>query len=375
MAGKGALRPMAINVLFITRKWPPAVGGMETYCVELVKTLKARTELTLEALPGRANGDPPSTLSILGFGVKTALKLLTRPARYDVVHSADMAAWPLAMVARLRSRGAKIVLSAHGTDVAFASRKGLAPALYRAYLRLGARSLRHTAVIANSRATAALLKTHGFTAPEIVPLASPLTAQAAPESAPARYVLYVGRLINRKGCAWFVRNVLPRLAEDIRLKVAGTIVDESEREALDHPRVDYLGPVFGDELSTLRRDAIAVLVPNIAAEGVAGFEGFGLTAVEGAAAGGVVLAAEIDGVADAVIDGETGFLLPTEKPEAWARKIAEIDAWDLQRRCRFIDGALCAVRRRYSWERVTAETLAVYCESRADGVSALAPAS
>ena len=363
MTWKGALRPMAINVLFITRKWPPAVGGMETYCVELVKALKAQADLTLEALPGRANGDPPSALSILGFGAKTALKLLARPGRYDVVHGADMAVWPLAMIARMRSRGAKVVLSAHGTDVAFASRKGLAPALYRAYLRLGARSLRHATAIANSRATATLLKTHGFTAPAITPLASPMTAQAAPESAPARYVFYVGRLINRKGCAWFIRDVLPRLAEDIRLKVAGTIVDESEREALDHPRVDYLGPVFGDELSTLRRDAIAVLVPNIAAEGVAGFEGFGLTAVEGAAAGGVVLAAEIDGVADAVIDGETGFLLPPEDAAAWARRIAEIDAWDTQERRAFLKGVLIAMQRDYSWNRVADATFAAYARA------------
>jgi glycosyltransferase involved in cell wall biosynthesis len=333
---------------------------METYCVELVAALKEKTNLTLEALPGRGDGATPSLLAIVAFGARTAFKILFGRSAYDVVHGADMAVWPLVLIALARSPRAKLVLSAHGTDVAFAGRKGFIPTLYRIYLRLGARLLGKATIIANSRATAAQLFTHGFQGAKVIPLASAATAERAPEDAPGRFVLFVGRLIRRKGCGWFIREVLPRLAGDIRLKVAGTIIDKEEHATLAHGRVDYLGPVFGEKLAALRQRSIAVMAPNIALESAAGFEGFGLTAVEGAAAGGVVLAAEIDGVADAVIDGKTGFLLPPGDAVAWAQKIAEIDAWDSARRRDFIDDALAAVRSHYSWDRVGADTLGVY---------------
>src|SRR5690606_10595555 len=69
---EGPLRPAAdpkLRVLFVTRKWPPAVGGMEVYCRELVNELDERVALDLEALPGRSDGQPPSTLALVGFGV------------------------------------------------------------------------------------------------------------------------------------------------------------------------------------------------------------------------------------------------------------------------------------------------------------------
>ena len=34
-----------LNVLFVTRKWPPAVGGMETYSLELSKELSKKCEV------------------------------------------------------------------------------------------------------------------------------------------------------------------------------------------------------------------------------------------------------------------------------------------------------------------------------------------
>jgi len=347
------------NVLFITRKWPPAVGGMETYCVELVAAMKSQINLSVEALPGRENGAPPSALALIGFGMRSLISLAGARPKYDIIHAADMAIWPLALAASLRAPGAKVVLSAHGTDVAFANRRGILPLLYRFYLRLGARLLRKSTVLANSRATAALLRGHGFAEPQIVRLGSATHALAA-AAAPDRYVLFVGRLIKRKGCAWFIENVLPNLPGDIRLKVAGTIVDDEEHTALDNARVDYLEAVFGEQLASLRRRAIAVVVPNIIEEGMRGFEGFGLTAVEGAADGGVVVAAAADGVTDAVIDGRTGYLLPASEPEAWARKIKAIADWTQEEREQFITNSTSETAEFFSWSRVARDTLAAY---------------
>jgi glycosyltransferase involved in cell wall biosynthesis len=284
--------------------------------------------------------------------------LLTSPPRFDVVHGSDMAIWPLVWLAGLRRARARLVLSAHGTDVSFGTRAGVIAGAYAAYLRLGARFLRRATVLANSEPTAALVRRFGFCDVHVVRLAaSPGPNAAADLSEP--YVLFVGRLTASKGCAWFVREVLPKLAPEIRLKVAGTAIHATEREALNHPRVDYLGPRFGDELAALRRNALAVVVPNLTG-GPETFEGFGLAATEGAAAGAVVVAARAHGIADAVIDGVTGCLETPGDAEAWAAHIAAIASWPPSKRLSFVEQARAAVSAQYSWDRVARETLDAY---------------
>jgi glycosyltransferase involved in cell wall biosynthesis len=100
-------------------------------------------------------------------------------------------------------------------------------------------------------------------------------------------------------------------------------------------------------------------MPNIGCEG-RDFEGFGLTAVETAADQGVLLAARIDGITDAVIDRGTGFLLPPEDADSWAARIHEIAEWSLAERRAFVLEAFELARREYSWARVAERTLDAY---------------
>ncbi len=44
-------------ILFITRKWPPAVGGMETYSVKLSQALQKLSTVEVMALPGLILGN------------------------------------------------------------------------------------------------------------------------------------------------------------------------------------------------------------------------------------------------------------------------------------------------------------------------------
>ena len=364
-AGPGAAREPGssrgkdapIRVLFLTRKWPPAIGGMEAYCRDLARALEERVSIEVCALPGRPDGSPPPPAAMIRFGIATAFHLLIRRADWTVAHGGDLSVWPLVWLARLRARRSGLVLSAHGTDIALAHRKGGAARLYAAYLKLAARLLPDVKVLANSRATAELCRKTGFAAVEIVPLAVP--ASATQPAAPEPYLFFFGRLIRRKGCAWFVREVLPRLDPSLRLVVAGTVWDEDEKRALSGPRVAYIGPVSPEERDRLASAATAVVVPNIDAS-AEGFEGFGLAATEAAAAGGVVLAAQLHGLADAVIDGETGFLLPAGDAALWAAKIGEIAGWSAEARSAFTAASRRRVAEAYSWQRVAEQTVTAY---------------
>ena len=154
--------------------------------------------------------------------------------------------------------------------------------------------------------------------------------------------------------------MLPLLDADIRLRIAGTVWDAAEADILSEPRVDFLGPVFGESLAELRRSAIVVVMPNVRIPGPKSFEGFGLNALETVADGGILCAAQLNGIVDAVRDGETGFLLPPGDARVWADKIAELAQWPAARRAKFLRKAQVVIDAEYSWQRVAAETLAVY---------------
>ncbi|MEO0427835.1 MAG: glycosyltransferase family 4 protein [Pseudomonadota bacterium] len=349
-----------MRFLLITRKWPPAVGGMETWSVEVADALRALGHtVDARALPGRPGGRAPSGGSILRFGLVQGASLLVarwREGSPQAVIGGDMAVWPLAWLAGRRS-GATVIVAAHGTDLAFAWRRGLLGALYRAWLRLGARALRDAAILANSRATARRARELGFRKVTHAPLGVTV-ATGAPRAEPEPYLLFAGRLIRRKGLSWFVREILPALPEPLRLKVAGPPWDESEGAALDHPRVDALGPRPQAELHSLMARAVAVVVPNLPSERHV-FEGFGLVAPEAAAAGAVVLASDLDGLSDAVLDGRTGFLLPAGDAAAWRAKLSEIAAWPPSTRLAATTEARDTAQAHFRWSAVAERIVAL----------------
>lgn len=343
------------DIRFVTRKWSPAVGGMETYSVNLAEALAELCAIETIHLSGRSDGHPPGPLALIAWGCGTALRLLlARPAKCVLV--GDMAIWPLGWLARLRGPGTKVVLAAHGTDVSYPRRGGLRGRLYGAYLRAGSRLLRGAKVLANSRATAAVAAESGWSNSAIVPLATKLSGPD-PVGTHDGTILFAGRLIPLKGCGWFIRNVLPGLPPDIRLRVAGTIRDTEEGRLLDSPKVEYLGHLTAEELAKAYRAAMCVIVPNVVMP-TGEYEGFGLVAAEAAAAGGVVLASDCGGLPDAVVADRTGFLVPPGDACAWAAAIARISGWTAGERTAFLQSSAQTAATRFSWDRVARETLA-----------------
>ena len=342
------------TALFISRKWLPAVGGMETYSVRLTQALEQYADVEALVLPGRTDGLPPRPTALLVFAVKAALRLLFQLRPAEVLHIGDMVLWPLGVAARLRSRRTRLVLSAHGTDVSYPRRGGAKGRAYGAYLRLGSKLVGGATVIANSSATREVAAETGWRRIAVVPLATDIAGSGA-TGAHDGSLLFAGRLIELKGCAWFIRNVLPLLPDGTRLRVAGVAWDPDEVRALDDPRVEFLGRLRGRALVDAYRRALCVIVPNIELKS-GEYEGFGLVATEAAAAGGVVLAARTGGLVDAIVDGTTGFGVAAGDPDAWVRAIAEVADWDDASRRSFLTTSMAYCRNHYTWDRVARET-------------------
>ncbi len=89
------------------------------------------------------------------------------------------------------------------------------------------------------------------------------------------------------------------------------------------------------------------------------WEGFGVSAVEASAVGLPVVASNIHGIPDAVIDGRTGLLVPSKDSAALADAIARlIDASELRTQLGVAGRAF--VTRNYDWSRNAAQMQLLY---------------
>jgi phosphatidylinositol alpha-1,6-mannosyltransferase len=81
-------------------------------------------------------------------------------------------------------------------------------------------------------------------------------------------------------------------------------------------------------------------------------EGFGINAIEAGMCERVILASNLEGLKDAVKDGENGFLIEPENPKKWIEKINEIlDKGDDYLKS-FGRKSYEYVKEHYSWEKI-----------------------
>lgn len=169
-----------------------------------------------------------------------------------------------------------------------------------------------TAYIANSRLTQErIAKYWGRQAPVVHP---PVDVDRFAPGEPEDFFLVVGELVAHKRVELALEAC--RRAGS-RVKVVGSGPDANRvRAAYAGDGFSFLGRVDDDELASLYRRCLALVVP--------GTEEFGITAVEAQAAGRPVLAVDAGGARETVIDGETGVLAPADSGQL-AEAIADTD--------------------------------------------------
>jgi glycosyltransferase involved in cell wall biosynthesis len=185
---------------------------------------------------------------------------------------------------------------------------------------------------------------------------------AAPRT-PVRRLLYVGRLVQRKG----IGNTITAMAQvpGAELVIAGgpdpaelhldPEVGRLRQLARRHgvsDRVRFCGRVDRAALPALYRSAdVAVCVPW--------YEPFGLAAVEAMACGVPVVGAAVGGLIDTIVDGETGFHVPPRDPDRLAAVVRTLLADRALRQRLGAAGARRAAER-YGHDQIAAATLRRY---------------
>ncbi len=361
-----------MRILWISHSHPPQhrpdsnVGGMQRVAEELSESLGKRADVTVHRRVLRGS----SKMMRLKTGPFLARLLweiprTVRADRIEVVVFSSMVGGTLAVPLRrkLESLGADTAVIAHGHDVTlpFAPYQRLVPRILAAV----------TGVIAVSRATGTAcverglppaklqIVPNGVSVPRFEHLADRALARrqveewlGGPKLAGNALVLCsVGRHIARKGFGWFVREVMPKLPNDVHYWVAGDGPESSNirragaRAGLES-RVQLVGRLTERQLMTLFRSADLLVQPNIAVPG--DLEGFGIVMLEAGMCGLPTVAANIDGIPDVVTDGQNGYLVESGNVAAFADRIGSLRDYratdpDLRQR------ATRHTRERFAW--------------------------
>jgi glycosyltransferase involved in cell wall biosynthesis len=157
--------------------------------------------------------------------------------------------------------------------------------------------------------------------------------------------------------------VLPRLPSTVEYLVAGAGPDHDEiqRAAVRRgvrERVHLLGAVDDDLREVVMLGADVFVQSNVPVPG--DMEGFGLVAIEAAVRGTPVVASGIEGIRDAVVDGQTGILVAPGDAEAWTAALEHLLGDSSERRA-LGDAARRIAAEMYS-ERAMGEALVAALE-------------
>ena len=239
--------------------------------------------------------------------------------RFNIIH----AHWPFphgyfSWVMRIVCR-APVVLTCHGAELALAKNSGLIRKALSTILRS------HAILACNSSHTRSQIRRISKREADIYAYGSSIET-ASPSNCKNTFqlpikLLFCGRLIERKGLNYLIE-ALPELLKSFptQLDITGEGVCKSEWEAQVErlslsEHVNFHGFVDDEKLADLYQSCDIYVHPAIH-DSRGETEGLGVVLIEALANAKPVIASEVGGIVDVIIDKKTGILVPEKDANA-----------------------------------------------------------
>jgi glycosyltransferase involved in cell wall biosynthesis len=343
-------------------------GRLEGVMVHRFRYAPARLETLThdQTAPDRVREQPAYLGLLPGYAVAGAAAAARVGGRggFDVVH----VHWPLPQAilgwAARRAASVPLICSFYGVELTFA-RTGRVPFMMP-FLRRAIRTA--DAVTAISRYTEGLVREVYDRPVDLIPFGAttPIPASLPPlPSAPPLRLLFVGRLVERKGVRFLLEAMA--MARSAGVDVVADVVGQGPIR----PQLEDLAQGFGlgsavrfrgfipdDELVRSYVDCHALVLPAVVDE-KGDVEGLGVVLIEALAHGRGVIASAAGGITDIVQHDRTGWLVPPGDAPALAEAIQTL-ARDPDRLRRLGRAGRAHVEERFSWAAVIDRLTTLY---------------
>ncbi len=358
-----------MRILFLSRAFPPTIGGIEKQNAEVAKFLGAKAQLTLIA-----NTRGKSFLPC--FLPWALLRVLLSARRHDVLLLGDGVLAPLGALAKLVFPQLTVVSIIHGLDITFAEKPGIlariygainVPALHRLDgLICVSQETRRIALAAGADSTRTFVVPNGVDPAffDGVYQRSDLESLVGQSLIGKHVILRLGRFVRHKGVEWFIRHVMPELPDNIILVAAGGVAqaahpgdsniyplcEQAVRELGLEKRVILLPNLPWEKVKILLKTADLAVAPNIPVAG--SMEGFGISVIEASVNALPIVVSRLEGLQEAVADGENGLFAEPENAADFVEKITWLLADD-RRRQDFGTKARTYTLAHYGWDQLS----------------------
>ena len=355
----------------------PAYKGLKSHEIDGVKVNRFRYApagfefLTHEeGAPSKMASKPWLQLLAIPYIISGFFKCIgiCRKFRPDVIH----AHWPFphAYIALGAAKLFRIplVLNFHGAELLLIRKKKWVKPLLK--FAIG----QAQAVFANSSFTAGKIKALRNVDVEWSPYGTTLETgeiSAEPTQAPHPVngkfkILFVGRHIERKGICYLIEaaKYLPRDQFEIRIVGVGDLTDKLKTQAAevsttpDAANIIFTGKLSPEALANEYRTANVFTLPAIV-DSKGDTEGLGVVLIEAMELGLPVVASNVGGIPDVVVDGVSGILVPEKDPQALASAYKRLAAEpELQKK--LLEGARKRIDECFNWSKIVERQIAVY---------------
>lgn len=180
----------------------------------------------------------------------------------------------------------------------------------------------------------------------------------------AKEVIFVGRLVERKGVRFLieafahVKDAIPH-----RLVIIGDGPERADLEQRTHnlnleDRIIFTGRISDEELYRHYNQCSFIVLPAVY-DAKGDIEGLGVVLIEAMSYSKPAIASNAGGITDIMTDGENGFLVPPRDVHALAKAIERL-ATDNEMRERMGVRAKQVVDGKFSWNRITSQLISLY---------------
>lgn len=350
----------------------PAYKGLKSHEIDGVKVNRFRYApaswefLTHEeGAPSKMANKPWLQLLAIPYIISGFFKCIKicRKFKPDVIH----AHWPFphAYIALGAAKLFRIplVLNFHGAELLLIRKKKWVRPLLK--FAIG----QAQAVFANSGFTASKIKALRNVDVEWSPYGTTLetgTGNAEPHPVQGKFkILFVGRHIERKGIRYLIEaaKYLPRDQFEIRIVGVGDLTEElkklaSESATPNSAEIIFTGKLSPEALANEYKTANVFTLPAIV-DSKGDTEGLGVVLIEAMELGLPIVASNVGGIPDVVIDGETGILVPEKDPEALANAYKRL-ASNPELISQLLAGAQKRIAECFTWDGIIERQIAVY---------------